>query len=82
MALKTENVGEVVEMIALIPGLPGEVIKNKKSVSVRISDLPKFVISDGIAAIDDNVMPAYDAAYVLMEFWKKNEKQLRTVLGP
>lgn len=82
LALKTENVGEVVEMIALIPGLPGEVIKNKKSVSVRISDLPKFVISDGIAAIDDNVMPAYDAAYVLMEFWKRNEKQLRTVLGP
>lgn len=80
LALKTNSVDEVYSILLQTPSLPGSVIKNRKSVSIRIDGLPKFVISDGIVAIEESVMPAYDAAYVLMEYWKKNERTLRDIL--
>ncbi len=81
LALKTENPDQAIRMVSRIPNLPGQLVENKKSVSIRISGLPKFVISDGIAAIDDHVMPSYDAAYILIEFWKNNEAQLRDFMS-
>ena len=66
---------EILEQLPEKP--PGELIDNKKSTAIRISNLKKFVIADGKDIIETHVMPSYEATKTLLEFWKKYEKELR-----
>jgi len=77
LAFKNVNSQKLSEILRDFNDIPGKIIFNKKSTSIRIFGLPKFVISDGISIIDTHVIPAYEATHCLIEFWKKHESQLR-----
>ncbi len=79
LAFKNCNADIFIDIIREIPNVPGDVVVNKKSASLRISGLKPFVISDGISIIDERVIPLYAEARRLIEFWKENEEKLRGV---
>ena len=76
LAFKTSNPKALAAALKAIPDCPGQVVINPKSASIRISGLPKFVISDGLVVIETHVMQSYDAAHRLIEFWKKYDGEL------
>ena len=52
--------------------VPGRIVRNRKSTSIRIEGLQKFTISDGPAVVDTRVREAYAATQRLVEFWRQN----------
>jgi len=49
-----------------------------REAAIRIDGLPKFTSADGLAVIEDRVLPAYEATHALLEFWKRHKARLRT----
>jgi hypothetical protein len=49
-----------------------ELVENKKSAALRIGQLAKFQISDGLAIIDERVKASYRAAHQLLSFWRSH----------
>lgn len=77
LAFRNCNAQKLSKILKRLPDVPGVLVVNPKSSALRISGLPKFVISDGLAVIDEKVLPAYEAAYRLIEFWKRHSETLR-----
>jgi len=78
LAFKNCNARNLAAILAGLPEVPGRLVENQKSAAIRIDGLPKFTIADGIAVIEDRVLPAYEATHALLEFWKRHEARLRT----
>jgi hypothetical protein len=47
-----------------------ELIENKGSSALRIGNLHRFQVSDGLEIIEEHVLAAYQAAYKLLSFWR------------
>lgn len=77
LAFKDCDPEKLARVLKDIPDVPGEMIVNSKSTSLRISGLPSFTIADGVSVIDEKVIPAYEATHRLIEFWKEHEGPLR-----
>lgn len=76
LAFKNCNPEKLARVLKDLPDMPGNLVVNPKSSSIRISGLKRFVISDGLAVIDERVIPAYEATHRLIEFWKNHEARL------
>lgn len=66
-------------LVRAMPDCPGRMVINGKSAAIQISGLPKFVIADGLSIIESHVIPSYQAAHDLMEFWKSRERDFRSL---
>jgi len=78
LAFKNCDYGQLVDVLRQIGEIPGSVVQNDKSVSIRISGLPRFTIADGKGIIQSRVRESYLATRKLIEFFKDNEPLLRT----
>jgi hypothetical protein len=52
--------------------VPGVLVENQKSSSVRINSLSSFRISDGHRIIDTHVRAAFASTLLLAQFWREN----------
>ncbi len=71
LAFKNVPVGKLEKACEKLP-VPGDIIENGQSTSIRIGDLESFRIADGYAIIDTHVFAAYTATKRLLDFWCEN----------
>ncbi len=45
---------------------------NKKSIALQITGLPKFLVSDGLEALESKALQSFEAAHNLLTFWARN----------
>lgn len=72
LAFKNCPFAPMADFLKNINNVPGRLIANGKSCALRIDGLDPFIISDGKYIIPTKVRACYQAAYILLSFWKMN----------
>ena len=72
LAFKNSNAGQLLNFLEANKPEFARIVFNKRSIALQIKDLPKFFVGDGAATVETHALKSFEAAHMLLEFWKAN----------